>query len=73
MHLLYMVWETIFPSHPVWMMWHYLWHYVFISSSSNMHIIIWETPQKCHFTLGFCMLNFSIVPGVCRQECIAAI
>jgi hypothetical protein len=20
----------------------------------------WDTPQKCHFTLGFCMLNFLI-------------
>jgi hypothetical protein len=25
----------------------------------------WDTPQKCHFTLGFCMLNFLIAGCPC--------
>jgi hypothetical protein len=31
----------------------------------NGHFCGWDTPQKCHFTLGFCILNFSIAGCPC--------
>jgi hypothetical protein len=29
----------------------------------------WDTPQKCHFTLEFCMLNFLIAGCPCEYTC----
>jgi hypothetical protein len=44
----------------------YCWTIHVITNTITYHIyqswtsIPWDTPQKCHFTLGFCMLTFSI-------------
>jgi hypothetical protein len=62
----HMVWETIFPSHLLWMTWHYLWHWCLatISSSSNVHIIIWcmlPRARCCHLIDKICTASCTYI------------
>ena len=44
--------------------------------SCHRHVVVsapGDTPQKCHFTLGFCMLKFSALRGVPSQAVLVRV